>query len=95
MPALVDAVLAAFLTLFLARLAAVGRPVARAWQPALAAPDRPPPADGLPADVAEHMRLMCDVLVLAFGLARDEVLTPGQLRQVANSFTSPSGDARS
>jgi len=33
--------------------------------------------------------------VLAFGLARDEVLTPGQLRQVANSFTSPSGDARS
>lgn len=35
------------------------------------------------------------VLVLAFGLARDEVLTPGQLRQVANSFTSPSGDARS
>lgn len=48
------------------RLAAVGKPVARAWQPALAAPDRPRPADGLPADVAEHMRLMCDVLVLAF-----------------------------
>lgn len=33
------------------------------------------------------------VLVLAFGLARDEVLTGSQLRQVANSFTSPSGDA--
>jgi len=33
------------------------------------------------------------VLVLAFGLARDEVLTGGQLRQVANSYTS-SGDVR-
>jgi hypothetical protein len=33
------------------------------------------------------------VLVLAFGLARDEVLTGGQLRQVANSYTF-SGDVR-
>lgn len=46
------------------RLAAVGQQVARAWPPAPAAPDRPRPADGLPADVAEHMRRLCDVLVL-------------------------------
>ena len=32
------------------------------------------------------------VLVLALGLARDEVLTGGQLRQVANSYTSSSGE---
>jgi len=48
------------------RLAAAGVPTARAWQPTLAGPDQPRPADGLPASVADHMRLMCDVLVLAF-----------------------------
>jgi len=36
------------------------------WRPTLAAPDRPRPADGIPQDIAEHMRLMCDILVLAF-----------------------------
>lgn len=30
------------------------------------APETPRPADGIPADLAEHMRLMCDLLVLAF-----------------------------
>lgn len=34
------------------------------------------------------------VLVLAFGLTRDNVLTGGQLAQVANSLTPSSGDAR-
>jgi hypothetical protein len=36
------------------------------WRPALSAPDRPRPAEGIPQDVAEHMRLMCDILVLGF-----------------------------
>ena len=39
------------------------------WQPTLAEPDRPRPQDGIPADIAEHMRLMCDILVL--GLQTD------------------------
>jgi hypothetical protein len=36
------------------------------WRPTLDQPDRPRPADGIPQDIAEHMRLMCDLLVLAF-----------------------------
>ena len=36
------------------------------WKPALDKPNIPRPADGIPQDVAEHMRLMCDILVLAF-----------------------------
>lgn len=36
------------------------------WRPTLAAPDIPRPADGVPQDISEHMRLMSDLLVLAF-----------------------------
>ncbi len=36
------------------------------WRPTLAAPNIPRPPDGIPQDIAEHMRLMCDILVLAF-----------------------------
>ena len=36
------------------------------WRPTLAAPNMARPADGIPQDVAEHMRLMCDILVLGF-----------------------------
>jgi hypothetical protein len=36
------------------------------WKPTLAGPDRPRPTDGVPQDIAEHMRLMCDILVLGF-----------------------------
>jgi hypothetical protein len=36
------------------------------WKPALAGPDMPRPADGVPQDIADHMRLMSDILVLAF-----------------------------
>lgn len=36
------------------------------WRPTLAAPNLPRPADGIPQDIAEHMRIMCDILVLAF-----------------------------
>jgi hypothetical protein len=36
------------------------------WRPTLSKPNIPRPADGVPHDIAEHMRLMCDILVLAF-----------------------------
>jgi hypothetical protein len=36
------------------------------WRPTLAAPNIPRPPDGIPQDIDEHMRLMSDVLVLAF-----------------------------
>ncbi len=36
------------------------------WRPTLELPNIPRPADGIPQDVAEHMRLMCDILVLGF-----------------------------
>ena len=36
------------------------------WRPTLSQPNIPRPPDGIPQDIAEHMRLMCDILVLAF-----------------------------
>lgn len=36
------------------------------WRPTLQAPNMPRPADGIPQNIAEHMRLMCDILVLGF-----------------------------
>lgn len=36
------------------------------WRPTLEKPDRPRPKDGIPQDIAEHMRLMCDIMVLGF-----------------------------
>jgi hypothetical protein len=36
------------------------------WRPTLDKPNIARPADGIPQDIAEHMRLMCDLLVLGF-----------------------------
>src|SRR5437667_7865537 len=36
------------------------------WRPTLAKPNIPRPADGIPQNIADHMRLMSDILVLAF-----------------------------
>lgn len=36
------------------------------WRPTLAQPNIPRPPDGIPQDIGEHMRLMCDIMVLAF-----------------------------
>ena len=36
------------------------------WRPTLAKPNIPRPADGIPQDIGEHMKLMCDILVLGF-----------------------------
>lgn len=38
------------------------------WRPTLEKPDRPRPPEGIPQDIDEHMRLMCDVMVLGFRL---------------------------
>jgi hypothetical protein len=45
------------------------------WRPTLARPDRPRPADGIPQDIDQHMRLMCDILVLAFRTDTTRVCT--------------------
>jgi hypothetical protein len=36
------------------------------WRPTITAPNIPRPADGIPQDIREHMRLMCDIMVLGF-----------------------------
>lgn len=36
------------------------------WRPTLDKPNMPRPADGIPQNISEHMRLMCDILVLGF-----------------------------
>src|SRR5436305_2666731 len=36
------------------------------WRPTLDKPNIPRPPDGIPQDIADHMRLMCDILVLGF-----------------------------
>jgi hypothetical protein len=36
------------------------------WRPTLEKPNVPRPPDGIPQNVADHMRLMCDILVLGF-----------------------------
>jgi hypothetical protein len=36
------------------------------WRPTLDQPNIPRPPEGIPQDIADHMRLMCDILVLGF-----------------------------
>ena len=49
------------------RIAAAGqRGELQGWRPTLDKPNVPRPPDGIPQDIAEHMRLMCDILVLGF-----------------------------
>ena len=45
------------------------------WRPTLTKPNIPRPKDGLPQDVDEHMRLMCDILVLGFQTDTTRVAT--------------------
>ncbi|MGC1272442.1 MAG: DUF1552 domain-containing protein [Planctomycetaceae bacterium] len=45
------------------------------WRPTLDKPDMPRPADGIPQDIAEHMRLMSDILVLGFRTDATRVCT--------------------
>ena len=45
------------------------------WRPTLDKPNMQRPADGIPQDIAEHMRLMCDILVLGFQTDTTRVCT--------------------
>lgn len=45
------------------------------WRPTLLKPDMPRPADGIPQDIDQHMRLMSDILVLAFRTDTTRVCT--------------------
>jgi hypothetical protein len=45
------------------------------WRPTLDKPNMPRPDDGIPQDIADHMRLMCDILVLAFQTDTTRVCT--------------------
>ncbi len=45
------------------------------YRPTLEKPNIPRPADGIPQDIGEHMRLMCDILVLAFQTDTTRVCT--------------------
>jgi hypothetical protein len=58
------------------RIATAGqRGELQGWKPTLAKPDIPRPPDGIPQDIAEHMRLMCDILVLAFQTDTTRIVT--------------------
>ena len=45
------------------------------WRPTLSGPNIPRPQDGYPQDIVEHMKLMCDILVLAFQTDTTRVCT--------------------
>ena len=45
------------------------------WRPTLTKPDMPRPKDGYPQDIVEHMKLMSDILVLAFQTDTTRVCT--------------------
>ncbi len=45
------------------------------WRPTRDQPTLPRPADGYPQDIVQHMRLMCDILVLAFQTDTTRVCT--------------------
>lgn len=45
------------------------------WRPTLAKPDMPRPANELPQDVPAHMKLMLDLMVLAFQMDKTRVAT--------------------
>jgi hypothetical protein len=45
------------------------------WRPTLDKPNIPRPPDGIPQNIADHMRLMCDILVLGFQTDATRVCT--------------------
>ena len=58
------------------RIATAGqRGELQGWKPTLEKPDMPRPPDGIPQDIAGHMRLMCDILVLAFQTDTTRIVT--------------------
>jgi len=52
-----------------------GKGELQGWRPTLDKPNVPRPPDGIPQNLAEHMRLMCDILVLGFQTDTTRVAT--------------------
>lgn len=58
------------------RIDRLGQPAAAgSWRPALNEPNMPRPADHIPERLADHMRLMLDLIVLAFRMDRTRIAT--------------------
>jgi hypothetical protein len=58
------------------RVEQAGKRVPRqGWRPTLAKPNIPRPADDVPANIADHMKLMCDILILGFQTDTTRVCT--------------------
>jgi hypothetical protein len=62
------------------------RAVARAADRGRPAPTMPRPDDGLPEDIREHMRLMCDIIALAFQTDKTRVATLLLCRDLSGLF---------
>jgi hypothetical protein len=45
------------------------------WRPTLDEPNIPRPPEGVPQNIADHMRLMCDILVLGFQTDTTRIIT--------------------
>lgn len=45
------------------------------WQPSVTSPTFPRPKAGIPSDIAEHLRLQLDIMVLAFQMDRTRIAT--------------------
>ncbi|MGH9632856.1 MAG: DUF1552 domain-containing protein, partial [Bryobacteraceae bacterium] len=45
------------------------------WKPTLAEPNMPRPAEDLPQDIPSHMKLMLDLIVLAFQMDKTRIVT--------------------
>ena len=54
------------------------------WRPTLDKPNIKRPADGIPQNIADHMRLMCDILVLGFQTDTTRITT----RKLNNDHSS-------
>jgi len=61
------------------------------WKPTLAGPDRPRPADGIPAELPEYWRLMNDVLLLAFRTDSTRIATMKYCNDASNIVYSHLG----
>ena len=59
------------------------------WQPTVKAPTFPRPAAGIPADAQEHVRLMFDIMVLAFQMDRTRVATFMMNNDLSNMNFAP------
>ncbi|AMV20166.1 hypothetical protein VT03_19880 [Planctomyces sp. SH-PL14] len=58
----------------------------RAWNRSTPAPTMKRPDDGLPEDIREHMRLMCDIIAIGFQTDKTRVATLLMCRDISGLF---------